>query len=218
MLKLIASSDIHSPKWTGKFLNSLNKVGDFDLLVLAGDLADRGGYKHLYPIFNQVKEKKCVAVFGNEDFQQYRESYKKEYPGVTWLDDSSILMDFDSRRVLIVGSDGVLQRSTRFQQLMGIDSAYYKRKLERIEELLCQEADVKILVTHYASSMETVFGERESVYPFLGYPIVEKVKCPPDIAIHGHAHYSKRTFYSNGRTKIYNVALPANGNVVTISI
>ncbi|WP_156303735.1 metallophosphoesterase [Sulfuracidifex tepidarius] len=45
-MRILASSDIHSPKWTGKFLISLKRKivdGGFDLFVLAGDLAERGG-------------------------------------------------------------------------------------------------------------------------------------------------------------------------------
>ncbi len=218
-MKILASSDIHCPKWTGKFLNYFSRSGDdFDLFIFAGDLAERAGYKHLYPIYDQLKDRRCVAVFGNEDFLQFRDKYKREYPLFTWLDDSSTLLEVGSKRVLVVGSDGVLQRPTRFQELMGVTREHYDRKLAKIEELLCQEADFKILVTHYASSMETVVGERESVYPYLGYPVVEKVKCPPDLAIHGHAHYARKTFHFNGRTRVYNVALPANNDIVKIEV
>ncbi len=220
-MKILASSDIHSPKWTGKFLASLKRKmagKEYDLFILAGDLAERGGYKHLYPIHEELKNSTCVAVFGNEDFSSFRDKYKKEYPSFFWLDDSSKVFQVGPKRVLVVGSEGVLQRPTRFQRLLGVDEKYFKKRLERIDELLCEEADFKILVTHYASCLETVIGERESIYPYLGYPLVEKVRCAPNIAIHGHAHFARRTFYFNGKTKVYNVALPANQDVVEIDV
>ncbi|WP_369396049.1 metallophosphoesterase family protein [Sulfuracidifex tepidarius] len=169
-------------------------------------------------MYEELKDRRCVAVFGNEDFRNFRERYKEEYPSFTWLDDSSEVFRIGTKRVLVVGSEGVLQRPTRFQRLLGIDESYFKKRMERIDELLCEEADFRILVTHYASSLETVLGEKESIYPYLGYPLVEKVRCAPDIAIHGHAHFAKRTLYFNGKTKVYNVALPANQDVVKIDV
>ncbi|MEM3351866.1 MAG: metallophosphoesterase, partial [Saccharolobus sp.] len=67
----------------------------------------------------------------------------------------------------------------------------------------------------------TVFGERKSAYPFLGYRIIEELAinredCLPNIAIHGHAHYAKRTFYIVKNVRVYNVALPANKRIIRI--
>ena len=216
---IAATSDLHSPKYLTQFFaayNSLRNV-NIDLFLLAGDLAEEGKYNHFYPVYEVLKKYTVVAVFGNEDYIESREHYRKNFSKIIWLEDSSIKIEINGKKVLIVGSDGVLQEPTKWQKLNGMDEKYYRDKKEKIKKMLCENnADLKILLTHYASTFATVVGERKSAYPQLGDRVIEEAECLPNIAIHGHAHYAKITFSVVRNVRVYNVALPANKKIVLI--
>ena len=219
---ILATSDIHSPVYLREFLIELNKYKgktDIDLFLLAGDLVEKGNYRMFKPVYDSLRGIRTVAVFGNEDYQEYRNSYKHEYPDITWLDDNYTELDYKGKKLVIIGSDGVLERPTTWQKMNGMDENYYRRKLETINDLLCNtKADYKILLTHYLPTFETAFGEKKSVYPQLGYKILEEAKCLPNVAVHGHAHLSKVTFKIVRGVRVYNVAFPANRHFVRIPL
>lgn len=215
---IAAISDIHSPRYLNDFFVALKYLPDkVDIILLAGDLADRGRFFHFDPVYNSLisRADKVIAVFGNEDFREEREEYKKHFPKISWLEESKE----EYKDVVVIGSEGVIKKPTPWQKLKGIDEEFYKERKKKIEELLCSEKDkFTILLTHYASTYQTVYGERLSAYPGLGENLIEEVKCKPKIAVHGHAHFAKRTFATIGNTKVYNVALPANKKFVLINL
>ncbi|WP_338603409.1 metallophosphoesterase [Sulfolobus tengchongensis] len=223
---IISTSDIHSPKYLNEFFLALRDIIDIkaDLAILAGDLVERGYYQHFSPIYEALKKrvKHIISTFGNEDFVENRKYYREKYSDIIWLEDDKTEIDVGGRKILIVGSEGVLEKPTVWQASNGVDENFYMRRLEKITEMICNsKADIKILVTHYASTFQTVFGERKSVYPYLGYRVIEELslkgkECLPNIALHGHAHFAKRTFSLVKNVRVYNVALPANKRLVTI--
>ncbi len=219
---ILATSDIHSPLYLKDFLVELYKYKgktEIRLLLLAGDLVERGNYKMFKPVYDAIKGIRTVAVFGNEDYHEYREYYVREYPDVTWLDDSYIILDYEGKKVAIIGSDGVLEQPTFWQKMNGMDENYYRNKLEKILNMLCNvKADYKILLTHYLPTFETAYGEKKSIYPQLGYKLLEEATCLPNIAVHGHAHLSKVTFKIVKGVRVYNVAFPANRRLVRIPL
>ncbi len=209
-----AISDIHSPRYLNEFFAALKYLPQVDLVLLAGDLTDRGKYLHFDPVYNALKKYKVVATFGNEDFVEYREAFKEKYPEVTWLEDQKVEVD----GITIVGSEGVLERPTYYQRLKGLDESFYIKRKERIEELLCSSNGFKILLTHYAPTFATVYGEKRFAYPGLGYNLLEEVKCLPNVSVHGHAHYAKVTYAVVKGVEVYNVALPANRKFTIIRV
>ncbi|TRM78226.1 metallophosphoesterase [Sulfolobus sp. A20-N-F6] len=225
---IISTSDIHSPKYLNEFFLALREISNInaDLAILAGDLVEKGYFQHFSPVYSALKNRAryVIATFGNEDYSENRMYYKEKYNDIIWLDDERIDLEVGNIKVTIVGSEGVLESPTKWQMMNGIDENFYMKRLEKLENLLCNSSsDIKILLTHYASTFQTVLGERKSVYPHLGYRIIEKlalngrVDCLPNIAIHGHAHYAKRTFYVVYGVKVYNVALPANKRILVIN-
>ncbi|MEM0373850.1 MAG: metallophosphoesterase [Sulfolobaceae archaeon] len=217
----LATSDIHSPIYLDLFIKSYMTIpkNDINLVLLAGDLTDKGKYWNFDPIYGLLKKYKVVAVFGNEDFHDVRNKYIQRYKEIIWLQDELYEDVINGVKISIVGSDGVLERPTKWQIVNGFDENYYREKLRKIEELLCKsKGDIKILLTHYSTTFETLVGENKRIYPELGYKLIESVSCKPDISIHGHAHYSKRTYYKIGKTRVYNVALPANQRIVMVNL
>ncbi|MCY0859574.1 MAG: metallophosphoesterase [Sulfolobaceae archaeon] len=217
---IAAISDIHSPRYLNEFFIALKSLPQtISLVLLAGDLTDEGKVLHFDPIYNALKNFKVIATFGNEDYYEIREQYKKKYPDIIWLDDSKVTIDVDNKKLMIVGSDGVLEMPTKWQALHGYDKTFYENKKKKIEEMLCSENGViKILLTHYAPTYDTLYGERERAYPQLGYRLLNELKCLPNIAIHGHAHYSKKTYSVVKGVRVYNVALPANKKFTIIEL
>jgi len=226
---IISTSDIHSPRYLNDFFLALRDIGGIkaDIAILAGDLVERGNYQHFSPVYEALKNRAIyiVSTFGNEDFPENRVFYREKYSSVIWLDDEKIELEINNKKITIVGSEGILEKPTIWQLNHGITEDFYMKRFEKIAEMLCNSnSDIKILVTHYASSFQTVFGEKKSAYPFLGYRVIEELsiknekgkKCLPNIAIHGHAHYAKRTFYIVNNVRVYNVALPANKKIITI--
>jgi len=216
---IAATSDIHSPLYLTQFFASYNSLRNvnINLFLLAGDLTEEGKYNHFYPVYEVLKKYTVVAVFGNEDYTESREHYKKNFDKIIWLEDSFVKLNIQGKKVLIVGSEGVLQEPTRWQKLNGMNENYYREKKKKIQEMLCEnDADFKILLTHYAPTFATVVGERKSTYPQLGDRIIEEANCLPNIAVHGHAHYAKVTYSVVRNVRVYNVALPANKKIVLI--
>ncbi|AWR96402.1 metallophosphoesterase [Acidianus sulfidivorans JP7] len=215
---IAATSDIHSPRYLNDFFLALKYLPEkVDIILLAGDLADKGKFLHFDPVYNSLinRADRIFAVFGNEDFTEEREKYKKTFPKITWLEDSKAQYN----DIVIIGSEGIIKKPTPWQKLKGINEDFYNQRKQKLEELLCEEKDkFTILLTHYATSYKTVFGERKYAYPGLGYEFIEESKCKPSIAIHGHAHLAKITYATVDHTKIYNVALPANKKFVLINI
>jgi predicted phosphodiesterase len=211
-------SDIHSPRYLNEFFTALRYLSSVDLVLLAGDLADRGKYLHFDPVYNALSKYKVVATFGNEDFSEYRKEYREKYPSIIWLEDESVDIEVGGEKITIVGSEGVLQRPTFYQKMKGIDTNFYRERKNKIEEMLCSSSNFKVLLTHYATTFNTVYGEKKFAYPSLGDNLIDELKCLPNISVHGHAHYSKVTFSVVKNVKVYNVALPATKKFTIINI
>jgi Icc-related predicted phosphoesterase len=70
----------------------------------------------------------------------------------------------------------------------------------------------RIVLLHYAPTMETLEGERRDIWAFLGtdrlaVPIAEHA---PDLVLHGHAHAG--TFAGSvGGVPVHNVSVPVMG-------
>lgn len=222
---ILASSDIHSPVYLPLFQRSLGEAErGACLFILAGDIVDKGVVAAAEPVFRAIKEKtnaKIVAVFGNEEYFDREEEFKKRYPDIVWLSDEYTVVDLDKESLAIIGTRGALQRPTRWQQRhMPWLSEVYRKRPEMLRNLIREarrEAEYVIVVSHYALSHHTIIGEDRRFWPEIYSPEMEKVilEEKPDIAIHGHAHKG-RPFANVGGIRIYNVALPLNKRVVPV--
>ncbi|BCS94014.1 hypothetical protein L3N51_00414 [Metallosphaera sp. J1] len=214
-----AISDIHSPRFLNDFFIAFRTAPPYDLYILAGDLVDKGKVLHFDPIYRLLSSKRVIAVFGNDDFRDLRAEYRRLYPKIVWLEEEATSLRIGDSTLYLVGSEGVIERPTKWQLESGIGREFYMKRKEKIEDLLCRkEGDLTVLITHYSSAYETVKGEKTWAYPELGYPLIREIKCKPDIAIHGHAHKSVVTHARVDRVEVYNVALPANRGFTTIKI
>jgi len=228
---ILATSDIHSPHYLPVLASALRaarrEYGSPCLILLAGDIVDKGVVVQARPVFDLLWETypgvPIVAVFGNEEYHELQEKFRKEYSDVTWLDDETAFFDCNNETVSIVGTRGSLARPTRWQRrnMPWIEKVYRKRPtiIRGLLREARREADRVILLSHYALSEKTVKGEPPALWPYLYDPAMERVVAEekPDAAVHGHAHRGTPFALVNG-VPVHNVALPLNRKIVKIKM
>ena len=84
-----------------------------------------------------------------------------------------------------------------------------KERADAIDrELELLEADVRVVLLHYAPVRDTLVGEPPEIFPFLGsYLLAEPCdRWKVDLAIHGHAHRGAIEGATSGGVPVRNVA------------
>jgi Icc-related predicted phosphoesterase len=227
-MKILATSDVHSPIFYQDFVRAINSISEgekIDLIILAGDMVERDSidkeieeYRKIYNSFFGKFFAPIVAVFGNTEFDEYREKIKNEINGIRFLDDQAFEIKIGNENVLIFGSTGSLDEPTKWQQshIPNIRQIY-KTRAEKARSYLKNYSGFKILLTHYAPTYKTLDGENPHAYPNLGSLEMEKVilETKPNIVIHGHAHYGTKFAWID-TVPVFNVAFPLNKNLVLI--
>lgn len=224
-----AVSDIHSPRFLALFKQAIQRAPNDKpcMLILAGDLIDKGRVDMLKPVIEEIEAKwgdvKLVAVFGNEEYHDVRGDLIHKYPMVEWLNDEKKVYDCGKLRVAIIGTQGSLDRLTRWQSKhMPWLAEEYSRRPSIIANLIVEarrEADIVILVSHYVLASSNLKGEDPRIWPEMYSKAMEKVvaESKPHIAIHGHAHLGKAYSLVNG-VPVYNVALPLVKDITKVSL
>ncbi|MET1102199.1 MAG: metallophosphoesterase [Pyrodictiaceae archaeon] len=228
----MAVSDIHAPRYIRHYISSLVKhesdCREAQLMLWGGDIIYKGKVENI-KLVEEVTISKCnvetiVGVFGNEEYMGFEDKLRALTRKVRWLDDEYLLLDTGSVKLGIIGSRGVLDRPTRWQQahIKGIREIYSAR-VKRIEVMLRElksVADKVILLTHYAPTYATLEGESPRAWPEMGSKRLERIveKLQPDIVVHGHAHNSRKLEARIGKTLILNVALPARHDITIIEL
>lgn len=85
-----------------------------------------------------------------------------------------------------------------------------EREAIKLDYALAQlRTEKKIAITHYSPIKETVMGEPEAIFPFLGSSRLERAleRHKPMLALHGHAHHGSFSGYSQSGVRVCNVAL-----------
>lgn len=217
-IRILALADIHSPEHLGKFRiqleNSSSHVKDVDLVLIAGDLMDKGnvsGYKQLINCLMKYFDlSKVIACPGNEDYDEVVNKLVSSSE-IKWLIDDEVVLNLGSIKVRIFGSRGAIDRPTTWQRkhISNIDEIYRLRvdKVRKFVEKLCNE--FKILLLHYAPTVKTLEGEDPKIWPYLARREIEKyLQNNSCIVIHGHAHNSNKRCVVIGKSIVLNVSFP----------
>ncbi len=157
---------------------------------------------------------------GNHDYEKGRQKQFRQIltdNKITVLDGEATVIEnigfagvkgfgggFDRYMLSMFGEDGMKS----FVQEAVNESLLLDRALARLEQ---EHADIKkVALLHYAPIAETVYGEPEQIYPFLGSThLVEPLqRRKVSAAFHGHAHAGKFKALSPTGVPIYNVAVP----------
>ncbi len=196
-----------------------------DVLLLAGDLTTHG-----QPEQAEVLAEACapldmpiVAVLGNHDWHcntvdECLPIWQKA--GIQVLDRAHTVLDLGGVEVGVAGVKGFVggfpgshlpdfgEPSLRgIYAEAGEEAAALDRGLRAIAN-----CPVRIALLHYAPTYDTLVGEPEPIWTYLGTdrlapPIAEH---EPDLVLHGHAHHG--TFEGRiGNVPVYNVSVPVMG-------
>jgi Icc-related predicted phosphoesterase len=223
-IRVAAVADIHvrendKGKWTEYFKHISQNA---DVLVIGGDLTDTGDEGEAQVLADELKA--CtvpvVGVLGNHDYEKgrhklIRKILQSEYVHI--LDGEAVVIKgvgfagikgfgggFDNHMLSMFG-EGAMKA---FVQEAVDEALHLERALARLEQE--HEGIKKIAVLHYSPIAETIQGEPEVIYPFLGSsrlaePLERRgVKA----AFHGHAHAGKLEGATAKGVKVYNVAKP----------
>lgn len=223
-IRIAAVADIHvresdKGKWAPCFKNISEQA---DVFVICGDLTDTGDETEAEVLVEELKA--CtipvVAVLGNHDYEKNRHKLIRsvmQNAGVDVLDGEAVIIHgvgfagvkgfgggFDNHMLSMFG-EGAMKA---FVQEAVDEALHLDRALARLD----QEHGVtrKVALMHYSPIKDTIVGEPEVIYPFLGSSRLAEplTRRRVTAAIHGHAHVGTLEGHTSGGVKVYNVARP----------
>ncbi|MGH7476406.1 MAG: metallophosphoesterase family protein [Longimicrobiales bacterium] len=188
-----------------------------DILVLAGDLTTHGKPEQARGLLEELAgvETPIVTVLGNHDHESGQEDEVKQV-----LVDAGIhVLDGDHVVVEGIGFAGCKGFAGGFGR--GALAPFGERLIkefvqEAIEESLRLEnalrglnTQTRVVVLHYAPIVDTVLGEPETIYPFLGSSrLLQPIDTiGADVVFHGHAHHGALEATTPQGIPVYNVSL-----------
>ena len=225
-MRILATADVHSPIFYKDFLKALEIVNEkIDIVIFAGDMVERDTLEKEVEEYKKIQNSffgkffvPIIAVFGNTEYEEYRETLKKEINGIRFLDDQYYEIKVGEESVLIYGTTGSLDEPTKWQKshIPNIEQVY-RGRIEKARGYLKNYKGFKILISHYAPTYKTLEGENPMFYQNLGSIEMEKVilETKPNIVIHGHAHYGTKFAWID-TVPVFNVAFPLNKSLVLI--
>ncbi len=219
-MRVAAVGDLHCTKESaGAFKSILSQLDQrADVLLLCGDLTDYGLVEEAHVLARELAVVKIpmLAVLGNHDFESGHADQVAHILG----DAGVKVLDGDSQTIDGVGFAGVKGFAGGFGRgTLGPwgESAIKMFVKEALDESLKLESALarlrterRVAVLHYAPVRDTVIGEPEEIFPFLGCSRLEEPleRYPVNVAFHGHAHRGSLEGKTRVGTPVYNVALP----------
>lgn len=222
-MRIAAVGDIHVKKGDkGRYASCFSKISaEADILLICGDLTDTGDEAEAKVLAEELKTCRVpvIAVLGNHDHERGRPQeirHVMKDAGVHMLDGEAIIINgvgfagvkgfgggFDEYMLSMFGE----AEMKAFVQEAVNEALKLDRALTQLDK---EHRDIpKIAVMHYSPLKNTIVGEPEVIYPFLGSSRLAEPLTRRHVvaAFHGHAHAG--TLEGNLHdTKVYNVALP----------
>lgn len=222
--RIAAVGDIHvretdRGKWTEYFKEVSRKA---DVLIICGDLTDTGDEVEAQVLAEELKA--CtipvVGVLGNHDYEKGRHKLIRQIvqnQNVHILDGESIVIGdvgfagvkgfgggFDKHMLSMFG-EGAMKA---FVQESVEEALHLERALARLDSE--HDSLKKIAILHYAPVKDTVVGEPEVIFPFLGSSRLAEPLNRKNVlaAFHGHAHIGTLEGVTSTGVKVYNVSKP----------
>jgi Icc-related predicted phosphoesterase len=219
-LRIAAIGDLHVTKESAGVLRPVLAQVDAraDVLLLCGDLTDYGTLEEAHVLAHElaVVKRPIIAVLGNHDFESGhadRISQVLSESGVRVLDGDSIVHE-GVGFAGVKGFCGGFGRGTLGPWGETAVKTFVKEALDeslKLESALARlRTEERVALLHYAPIRETVLGEPEEIFAFLGCSRLEEPleRYPVTFAFHGHAHRGALEGRTRVGTPVYNVALP----------
>ena len=218
--RIAAMADMHVGRSSSPGVaQAFARVRDLaDVLVLCGDLTDRGTEDEAHQLARDLKPIgiPIVAVLGNHDF----EAGHPDRVAKILADAGVHMLDGEAVEVQGVGFAGVKGFGGGFGR--GALGPWGEPTIklfvqEAVDEALKLETALarlrtprKVAVLHYAPVRGTVEDEPPEIFPYLGSSRLEEPlnRYPVDVVFHGHAHGGRFEARTSGGVPVYNVAAP----------
>jgi len=219
VVRVAAVGDFHcGEEDVGRYREAFAKVNDdADVLLLAGDLTRRGTPAEFRVVAGELADVRIpiLTVLGNHD----HESHEAE-AGLAILRERGVhLLDGEpfelTPEVGFAGVKGFIGGFGRWTltafgeaETKGIVSTTLD-EVQRLEFALRRlSTPVRVVLLHYAPIADTVVGEPEQIFPFLGNDrLVEPIDRFKAAAVfHGHAHHGTFQGTSPGGVPVFNVS------------
>lgn len=223
--RIAAVGDIHvketdKGKWVEYFKEVSRKA---DVLLICGDLTDTGDEAEAEILSEEMRA--CtipiVAVLGNHDFEKGRHKLIRQIVQKETIH----ILDGEAVKIGDVGFAGVRGFGGGFDNHMlsmfgeGAMKAFVQEAVDealRLDRALARlDADhehltKKIAIMHYSPVKETVIGEPEPIFPFLGCSRLAEPLNRREVvaAFHGHAHVGSLEGKTSNGVRVFNVAKP----------
>ncbi|HEV7896508.1 MAG TPA: metallophosphoesterase [Planosporangium sp.] len=223
-MRVAAVGDVHVDEDVlGRFRPALERIGEkADVLLLAGDLTRHGTGDEARCVATEFGglSVPVVAVLGNHDYHSdAQEEVTKvlDDAGITVLERTGVVLDCFGVRLGIAGAKGFGGGfAGRCASEFGEPEmkAFIRHTRVVSEELGAAlrglDCDMRVALTHYAPTLDTLLGEPLEIYPFLGsYLLGEAIdEVCPALAVHGHAHAGTERGLTPGGVHVRNVAHP----------
>ncbi|HLZ39279.1 MAG TPA: metallophosphoesterase [Mycobacteriales bacterium] len=225
MIRLAAVADVHLGAGSaGTVRPALAGLPEHaDVLLVAGDLTETGTPTEARVAAEELRDLgvPVVAVLGNHDHhagavEEVREILRTA--GLAVLEGEGIVLDVAGVRLGVAGVKGF---GGGFRGASAAEfgepemKAFVRHAKERATALRAALADlpatdVRVALTHYAPTADTLRGEARELYPFLGsHRLGDAVDTAgANLVVHGHAHAGTETGATRGGIPVRNVAVP----------
>jgi Icc-related predicted phosphoesterase len=200
-------------------------AGRVDLFLLAGDLTTHGEPEQAAIVTDAFRDAgvPVLTVLGNHDWHANRRDEfvdVLERGGIEVIDPGHQIVEVGGVEVGIAGTKGFVggfpgSHIPDFGEPL-LREVYAESMAEAaaLDDALqaISSCPLRIVLLHYAPTTQTLVGERESIWAFLGTdrlaaPIVEH---EPDLVLHGHAHAGAFRG-AIGPVPVFNVSVPVLG-------
>ncbi|HEY2859580.1 MAG TPA: metallophosphoesterase [Terracidiphilus sp.] len=218
-MRLAAVADIHlKAEDHEKNVTAFSAVNELaDVLVVAGDFTNHGMPDEMRVCLSVLESVHVpiVAVLGNHDHES---GHQDELAGMLRVAGVHLLDGncFEVGGMGFAGTKGFAGGFAPYELMPfgehGIKTfvEVAEREAVKLDYSLEQlKTPLKIAITHYAPIKDTVVGEPEPIFPFLGSSRLQRAldKHKPALALHGHAHHGTFSGESKGGVRVCNVAL-----------
>jgi uncharacterized protein len=219
VVRVAAVGDFHcGEEDAGRYREAFGRVNDeADVLLLAGDLTRRGTPAEFRVVAGELADVRIpiLTVLGNHD----HESHEVEAGlailrerGVHILDGEPFELNAQVGFAGVKGFMGGFGRWTLTAFGESETKAFVGTTLEEVQRLEFAlrrlSTPVRVVLLHYAPIADTVVGEPEQIYPFLGNDrLVEPIDRFKAAAVfHGHAHHGTFRGTTPGGVPVFNVS------------
>lgn len=221
VVRIAAVGDLHYGRTRAGTLQGLLEQAavEADLLVFCGDLTDYGLVEEARGLAKEIAlhgKTPVIAVLGNHDYESGNATEVRD----TLREVGVVMLDGDAYELQGIGFAGVKGFCGGFGRgaLGGWGEPMVKQFVQeavseamKLETALARlRTDVRIAVLHYAPVQDTVAGEAEMIYPYLGSGRLEEPlnRFGVTAVFHGHAHRGTAIGKTTTGVPVYNVSLP----------